>query len=93
MARKPFAQGQGAKIGIFSLESSLVKVENVISEEANVRIMWTTDTVKAALSIKPDKSWQVLMVPHKAELMTQYQLVAADSKPLSDLFSIKVFFI
>jgi hypothetical protein len=53
-------------------------------------MMWTTPLVKSAISIKGIPNWQVFMVPHKADVMEKYNIVAADGKPFSDVLSSKV---
>jgi hypothetical protein len=57
-----------------------------------MQMMWTTQLVKSAISVKGIANWQVFMVPHKADIMEKFNIVAADGKPFSDVLSSKVVF-
>ena len=66
------------------------QVDYFLHEESNLRIIWTTEVVKAALSFKGDRSCQILIVPQKPDLMAQYQLTSTDGKPFSDCLTTRV---
>lgn len=59
-------------------------------DESSLRVIWTTEVVKAALSFKGDRSCQILIVPQKPDLMAQYQLTSTDGKPFSDCLTTRV---
>lgn len=79
------------------IEASLQKVKSdssnqidtILSEKSKTRIGWTTQTVQTALTLN-ESLWKVVIVPYKKELMAPLQMVAVDSKTLSEAISTKI---
>lgn len=67
------------------------EIDTIVNEESKNRIGWTTKTVQTALTFKESENlWTVVIVPHNKELMAPLQMVAIDSKALSEAISSKL---